>query len=405
MRKSFIGALLASSVFAGHVQAGSPVTINNPANTQTAIVDASGLHVVCDSGCAVLSPDGSVSVVTQPYPELSDTFSGASLDVTTNWTLNNSGGSATLNGTGALVVASSGTNAAWGGTGSKQSFTPAGISLQIFGVQASVATLVDANTAAIWGMATIPATPTAAVPVTNGYIWRLDGTGALFAEVWNAGVAVSSTNVTIVCGFTAGTAILYGILYRQSLAEFTCGQVVATISTANPATNILPASFLSVAGTSPTASRSVTFAAMALASYTPAALKPAGLAPTVNDPSLVVSLSPNSSGITSTPVTNTPVAGTTATIVTGGTAVTFVTGPIKGGYITNPINLAAEGIAAAENLYIDPVGTPGSTDAAANGTTVILTPGQPYALPALAAGVLVKANAATSGHKATVVVW
>lgn len=101
----------------------------------------------------------------------------------------------------------------------------------------------------------------------------------------------------------------------------------------------------------------------------------------------------------------TPAAGTTSTVVTGGTAVTLVTGPIKGGYITNPINLASQGIAAAENAYIDPVGSPGSTDTAGNGTTVILTPGQTYSLPALSTGVLVKGNAATSGHKFTVVVW
>lgn len=101
----------------------------------------------------------------------------------------------------------------------------------------------------------------------------------------------------------------------------------------------------------------------------------------------------------------TPAAGTASTVVTGGTAVTLVTGPIKGGYITNPINLASQGIAAAENAYIDPVGVPGSTDANGNGTTVILTPGQTYSLPALATGVLVKGNAATSGHKFSIVVW
>lgn len=101
----------------------------------------------------------------------------------------------------------------------------------------------------------------------------------------------------------------------------------------------------------------------------------------------------------------TPAAGTASAIVTGGTAVTMVTGPINGGYITNPINLAAQGIVAAENAYLNMVATPGSTDANGNGTTVILAAGQTFTLPALAAGVLVKVNAATTGHKMTVVVW
>ena len=109
--------------------------------------------------------------------------------------------------------------------------------------------------------------------------------------------------------------------------------------------------------------------------------------------------------VSDNPAVNTPAAGTASTITTGGTAVTIVTGPIKGGYIVNPINLAAQGIAAAENAYCDPVASPGSTDANGNGTTAILTPGAPFYIPALATGILVKCNAATSGHKLTVVVW
>lgn len=102
-----------------------------------------------------------------------------------------------------------------------------------------------------------------------------------------------------------------------------------------------------------------------------------------------------------TPVT--PAAGVAA-ITTGGTAVTAMTGPVGGGYITNPSNAAAQGV-ALENLYIDMVAAPGSTDTAANGTTSILQPGQTFTIPALALGVLVRVNAATSGHKFTSVKW
>lgn len=101
----------------------------------------------------------------------------------------------------------------------------------------------------------------------------------------------------------------------------------------------------------------------------------------------------------------TPAAGSAAAVATGGTAVTAVTGPINGGFITNPSNAARQAIAAAEPLYVDMVGTPGSTDAVANGTTSALDLGQSYTLPALATGVTVKVNAATNGHKFTVVTW
>jgi hypothetical protein len=100
-----------------------------------------------------------------------------------------------------------------------------------------------------------------------------------------------------------------------------------------------------------------------------------------------------------------PSVATASAIVTGGTALTIATGPINGGYVTNPANSARQAIATAEPLYIDPVASPGSTDAAANGTTTALDIGQTYTIPALASGHVLRANAATSGHKFTIVVW
>jgi hypothetical protein len=94
-----------------------------------------------------------------------------------------------------------------------------------------------------------------------------------------------------------------------------------------------------------------------------------------------------------------------STIVAGGTAVIAVTGPIYGGFLTNPVNAAAQGVATAENLYIDMVGVPGATDATANGTTVLLQPGQNFTFPWLAVGVLVRINAASSGHRVSGEVW
>jgi hypothetical protein len=92
-------------------------------------------------------------------------------------------------------------------------------------------------------------------------------------------------------------------------------------------------------------------------------------------------------------------------IATGGVAQPAVTGPINGGFLTNPYNAAAQGIGAAENLYVDMVNAPGSTDAAGNNSTVILQQGQNFALPPLAAGVNVWINAATTGHKISGEVW
>lgn len=100
-----------------------------------------------------------------------------------------------------------------------------------------------------------------------------------------------------------------------------------------------------------------------------------------------------------------PAPASNTEIVTGGTAVVVASGPIKGGYVTNPANAAAQGIVTAEGLYVDPINSPGGTDAAANGTTTLLVAGATYAIPALAAGQQLRANAASSGHKFTSVTW
>ena len=100
-----------------------------------------------------------------------------------------------------------------------------------------------------------------------------------------------------------------------------------------------------------------------------------------------------------------PAAGNNHQIAVGGTAIAAVIGPINGGYIVNPANATAQGIMTAENLYVDLVNPPGSSDALAYGTTVLLVPAQNFTLPAIATGVVVWVNAATSGHNITVVVW
>lgn len=61
MKNLLVSVSVAAVLAGGYAWAGSPVTINNPANTQTAIVDSAGLHVVCDTGCVASS--GSPSAV------------------------------------------------------------------------------------------------------------------------------------------------------------------------------------------------------------------------------------------------------------------------------------------------------------------------------------------------------
>jgi hypothetical protein len=100
----------------------------------------------------------------------------------------------------------------------------------------------------------------------------------------------------------------------------------------------------------------------------------------------------------------TPAAATTNTVATGATAVTAFSGPCNGGVITNPANGTRQGV-TAEPIYIDMVGTPLATEVGAVGTTFAIDTGQSFTIPPLASGVAVKVNAATSGHKFSVVKW
>jgi hypothetical protein len=62
-----------------------------------------------------------------------------------------------------------------------------------------------------------------------------------------------------------------------------------------------------------------------------------------------------------------PVAGLAYEVTSGGMAVTVAEGPLNGGFVANPASAAAQGLGYAENAYLDLVGVPGGTDAAANG--------------------------------------
>ena len=101
-------------------------------------------------------------------------------------------------------------------------------------------------------------------------------------------------------------------------------------------------------------------------------------------------------------------AGNASAITNGGTAVAAIIGPCNGGYIINGVNATQQGgIGAAEALYIDPTQAPGSTDGAANGTAQPLpaTGGTWMVSAAIPAGQTIYANAATTGHKFTCVIW
>ncbi len=284
---------------------------------------------------ASISLDGALSVLTPANPQFTDLFS-TTLDTTTNWTVNNSGGTAATSA-GSLVVSGTTTASQWGGLATKQSWAPAGSSAQVFGVAAVYNTLAISNSVRIFGLYTSPASPTLAAPITDGYVFRLDATGALFAEIWSAGTAVSSTNITAIpaCTPTAGIPNLYYFIFRTNLTQFGCANnPVAVIAFVNPANQTLPISAYSVAGlVNPGSAATITLTGMSLSSYTGGSVKSAAQIPTINDSSSVVSFSPNVIDPCSSPnISKSSVAinvtspTTTSLVAVSGTTTVYVCG-------------------------------------------------------------------------------
>ncbi len=97
----------------------------------------------------------------------------------------------------------------------------------------------------------------------------------------------------------------------------------------------------------------------------------------------------------------TPVPGSSYQIVTGGVSQVVIPANINGGVITNPALATDQGIGTAEVLYINPYGNAATS---ANNTTFALQPGQSWTvIPGQTTAT--SANAATTGHKFSVVYW
>ncbi len=97
-----------------------------------------------------------------------------------------------------------------------------------------------------------------------------------------------------------------------------------------------------------------------------------------------------------------PYPGLAAIVAVGGTPVTAAPAGITGGIISNPLSSTDQGLPNSEPLYIDPVGA--GTQLGAGGTSFALQPGDSWTMiPGQTT--VTNVNAASSGHRFTVVYW
>jgi hypothetical protein len=207
-----------------------------------AIVGTSGVE-------AGVNAFGQLRVITETTSLFTDEFD--TLDTVNRWTLKTSGGSVTA-GAGTVTVNGSASANSWGGIQSQPTFQSIGLNILAMGGVFLFPNTTIANTKRFFGWGTIPATPTLAVPITDGCGFEIDESGAIWAVVYESGVrSPRSVNISTAAALTNNTPIVFLMGRRSDVIHFyvtTNQKPDASIALPGLDVTSLPAAFLSVTG-------------------------------------------------------------------------------------------------------------------------------------------------------------
>lgn len=188
--------------------------------------------------------DGFMRVVMDPTSLLFDTFE--TLDTTNTWTI---GGSSLPTGVSGSLSVAPGTSAnANSYAKSQPTFIPGASAYLQFATLVQLEVAVITGNQRFWGLG-VYATPTLAVPITNGVVFEIDNAaGNLLASVYSN--SVRTQTATLVRPIDAGTH-RYAIYYKASRVYFEIDNViVATFAFPNPQISSLSTVIGSVNGAS-----------------------------------------------------------------------------------------------------------------------------------------------------------
>lgn len=222
---------------------------------------------------ALTGPASSVTVAAYGYLCASDepralfTDPFDALDTTTRWTTKLSTGTAAVTN-GILSCASSTTANAYGGIFTQPTFNAKGLNFLLVGAAVRFTNSTIANTARWYGWGTIQASPTTTAPILNGVGYLLDGTGALYAKIYNNGTEVFSANISAVKQ-ADNTFARAAIVFRADSIIFYYGSTQIPVANANftiPQLMTLPVSVISIAGAvAPASSATIDISALGAA--------------------------------------------------------------------------------------------------------------------------------------------
>lgn len=301
---------------------GANIAAVKPASTTVVATDAAiavGIHpssplptgtntlgsVAINAGAVALGarPDAFLRIVSDPSTLLFDTFE--TVDTTNTWTI---GGSVPPTGASGVLTCAAGTVASASSyASSKPTFIPgASAYLQMADVITLEAAVVTGNKR-IWGLGVIAGAPTATIPVSNGCVFEVDTTGALFGVTYSGSVRTQTVALTRP---TDGLVHRYALYYKASRAYFEIDNIqVGSLAFPNPqvaALSCVIGSFNDTASIAASATLTATVVGVAdtaknanqlsdgTYAWRKATIKPASTAALLTDTALVVSISPNS---------------------------------------------------------------------------------------------------------------
>lgn len=161
------------------------IEVIGSSNAGTAIVGTNGAE-------AGVTTYGYLRVTNEPSSWFTEPFD--TLDTTNRWTTKLATGTAAV-ANGVLAISSSTTASAYGGLSTQPTFTPNGLNFVALGCTLIIPTWTQANTKRFWGWGSVPATPTTAIPVTNGAGFEIDDAGNFFAVVYETNVRTQAINI------------------------------------------------------------------------------------------------------------------------------------------------------------------------------------------------------------------
>lgn len=258
-------------------------------------------------------PAGFVRTSDEPHQLFYDPFDSV-LDTTSRWNAAvSAGGGVAASVTGGILTLGSGTTiGGYSSVESQSSFTPTipawlGASFAIS--FSDGAATFGTNASRFWGIGSSPLTPTAAVPITDGYGFEIDTTGAMNAVVFASGVRTVVAALSTVADTASHRYIVY---YRTDRTFWYIDSLATPVATSNfqtPNVQTLPVKFSAVAHTSaPGSSRAISCTGLAVwdtgknnntlsdgtYGWRKATVKPASVTAVATDTALVVALHPNS---------------------------------------------------------------------------------------------------------------